>query len=143
MVTAAKKTPAATKGTTDAVAKKPIAKKPVAKKVVAEPKASAKTSTDATLKKTVAKPATPKVKKVVTAKAAAVETKVESKPEKKQPVKKAAAPKTSVLAVSPDHRKHMIATAAYFIAQRRGFSRGYEVQDWITAEMEIDKQLKS
>ncbi len=134
MVTAAKKTPVSTKSNTDAVTKKPAAKK-----VVAETKTTAKTKPAATVKKTVAKIAVPKEKKLATEKTVTTET----KPEKKQTVKKESAPKSSPVSVSPDHRRHMIATAAYFIAHRRGFSGGYEVQDWITAEIEIDKQLKS
>jgi hypothetical protein len=134
MVTAAKKTPSTTKSSADAVTKKPAAKK-----VVAETKTSAKATPAATVKKPVAKVAVPKEKKLTTAKPITAE----AKPEKKQTVKKESAPKTSPVAVSPDHRRHMIATAAYFIAHRRGFSGGYEVQDWITAEIEIDNQLKS
>jgi hypothetical protein len=37
----------------------------------------------------------------------------------------------------------MIATAAYYLAERRGFSTGYEMQDWITAEAQIEAQLNS
>jgi hypothetical protein len=37
----------------------------------------------------------------------------------------------------------MIATAAYFLAERRGFAGGYQMQDWIAAEAEIDAQLKA
>jgi hypothetical protein len=37
----------------------------------------------------------------------------------------------------------MIATAAYFLAERRGFSGGYEMQDWISAEANIDSKLKA
>jgi hypothetical protein len=134
MVTAAKKTPASPKSTAKAVTKKPVAKK-----VVTETKATAKTTPAATVKKPVAKTVVAKEQKLTTTKTATVA----AKPEIKQPVKKEAAPKTTAVSVSADHRKHMIATAAYFIAQRRGFSGGYEVQDWISAEIEIDKQLKS
>jgi hypothetical protein len=134
MVTAAKKTPASAKSTTDAVIKKPAAKK-----VVVESKTTAKTTPAATVKKTVAKTPVVKEKKLAPVKTAIAE----AKPEIKQSVKKEVAQKTAPVIVSPDHRKHMIATAAYFIAQRRGFSGGYEVQDWITAEIEIDKQLNS
>ncbi len=34
------------------------------------------------------------------------------------------------------HRK--IAEAAYFIAQKRGFAPGLELQDWLAAEREVD-----
>jgi hypothetical protein len=35
----------------------------------------------------------------------------------------------------------MIAAAAYYRAQRRGFAPGAEVDDWLAAEREIDEQL--
>jgi hypothetical protein len=37
----------------------------------------------------------------------------------------------------------MIATASYYLAERRGFAGGYEMQDWIAAEAQIDAQLKA
>lgn len=43
--------------------------------------------------------------------------------------------------VNPEERYRMIAEAAYFRAERRGFAAGYELQDWLEAEAEIDKQL--
>lgn len=107
--------------------------------------ATKKTAASTTEKKTVVKKAAPKaattkvpaakpaVKKATPAKAAATETKP-----KKTPAKKAAA-----VSVSPEHRYHMIATAAYYLAERRGFSGSYEMQDWITAEAEIDAKLKA
>jgi hypothetical protein len=33
----------------------------------------------------------------------------------------------------------MIAQAAYFRAERRGFERGHELEDWVSAEQEIDR----
>jgi hypothetical protein len=38
---------------------------------------------------------------------------------------------------SPVDREEMVRTAAYFRAQRRGFDPGYEVADWLAAELEI------
>jgi len=35
-------------------------------------------------------------------------------------------------------RKQKIATAAYYRAARRGFEDGFEMQDWLEAEMEIN-----
>lgn len=35
----------------------------------------------------------------------------------------------------------MIAEAAYLRAERRGFSPGYEIEDWLAAEKEIDALL--
>ena len=34
-----------------------------------------------------------------------------------------------------------IAEAAYFIAMRRGFSPGHELEDWLTAEREVEARL--
>jgi hypothetical protein len=42
--------------------------------------------------------------------------------------------------ISPEQRRLMIAEAAYYRAQRRGF-RGDPVRDWTEAEAEIDAQL--
>ena len=43
--------------------------------------------------------------------------------------------------VDRELRHEMIATAAYFIAEQRGFVPGHEQQDWYQAEAAIDKQL--
>jgi Protein of unknown function (DUF2934) len=34
-----------------------------------------------------------------------------------------------------------IAKAAYFNAERRGFAPGHELEDWLTAENEVDQRL--
>lgn len=38
-------------------------------------------------------------------------------------------------------RDQMIALAAYYRAERRGFAPGGELEDWLAAESEIDAQL--
>jgi len=43
--------------------------------------------------------------------------------------------------VSAAERARMIAEAAYFRAQRRGFGNGDPVRDWAEAEAEIDAML--
>jgi hypothetical protein len=43
--------------------------------------------------------------------------------------------------VAPDVRELMIAEAAYYIAERRGFEPGGELDDWLEAESEIDLLL--
>jgi hypothetical protein len=45
--------------------------------------------------------------------------------------------------ISPEERHRLIAEAAYFRAQRRGFAGGEEQaqQDWLEAEAEIDRAL--
>jgi hypothetical protein len=40
-----------------------------------------------------------------------------------------------------EDRNACIAAAAYFIAMRRGFSSGHELEDWLTAENEVDARL--
>lgn len=35
-------------------------------------------------------------------------------------------------------REALIASAAYYRAERRGFAAGHELEDWIAAEQEID-----
>ena len=41
-------------------------------------------------------------------------------------------------AVDGADRQEMIATAAYYRAERRGFISSDEIQDWLEAEVEID-----
>lgn len=45
------------------------------------------------------------------------------------------------VSVSPEERNCMIAMAAYFRAERRGFVPGGELQDWLEAEVGIDPLL--
>ena len=40
--------------------------------------------------------------------------------------------------LDPDTRNEMVARAAYFRAERRGFTEGCALQDWLEAEAEID-----
>jgi hypothetical protein len=39
--------------------------------------------------------------------------------------------------LDPDQLKEMIATAAYFIAQKRHFAPGDELSDWFLAEQQV------
>jgi Protein of unknown function (DUF2934) len=43
--------------------------------------------------------------------------------------------------VTAEERQQWIATAAYFRAQRRGFTPGQEAADWIAAEAELDAEM--
>jgi len=45
-------------------------------------------------------------------------------------------------AVSPEQRRHYIEVAAYYIAERRGFTEGDPLADWAEAEREIDDLLR-
>jgi hypothetical protein len=44
--------------------------------------------------------------------------------------------------VDPDARRRLVAAEAYFIAERRGFAAGNEVEDWVTAEAVVDSRLQ-
>jgi hypothetical protein len=57
----------------------------------------------------------------------------------------AAAPRASLsdakLNLAGEDRRRLIAEAAYFRAERRGFQPGQELEDWLAAEIEIDALL--
>lgn len=40
-------------------------------------------------------------------------------------------------ALNPQERERLIAQAAYFRAEKRGFAPGCELQDWVEAEAEV------
>jgi hypothetical protein len=52
----------------------------------------------------------------------------------------------SVTAVSasivPDVRRQLVAAEAYFLAERRGFAAGNELEDWVAAEVAVDSRLQ-
>lgn len=52
-----------------------------------------------------------------------------------------AARKAGPPATDPQTRHEMIAQAAYFHAERRGFADGGELGDWLEAEGEIERAL--
>ena len=52
-------------------------------------------------------------------------------------------PAASAANVTEDLRRGMIAKAAYFHAERRGFAPGDEAQDWLKAEAEVDALLRA
>jgi hypothetical protein len=45
-------------------------------------------------------------------------------------------------AMDPETRRQMVAAEAYFLAERRGFAAGNEVEDWVAAEVAVDARLK-
>lgn len=66
----------------------------------------------------------------------------------KTPAKSAAAAKKPppagiLLPVSHEERWRMVAEAAYYIAQRRGFVGGDAIADWVAAEAEVDARLRT
>ena len=66
-------------------------------------------------------------------------------PRKRAPRKKAAAasPVATTFGqfVGPEQRAALIAEAAFFRAEKRGFAAGHEVEDWLAAESEVDAKL--
>jgi hypothetical protein len=82
--------------------------------------------------KTSAKPAPKPAPKKPATKKTATKTAAASKPR---------AAKASRPILSGEERQRMIAVAAYFRAEKRGFHPGYEDEDWCVAEAEIDALL--
>jgi hypothetical protein len=114
------------------------------RKIVAESKAKPKVAT-----KTVAAAAKPKVAtKPKVAKPAVAESAVKAKPKAvtkaepklaakpAAPAKKAPA-KTKASVVDAEAHYRMVAEAAYYIAEKRGFAPGNHSADWAQAEAQI------
>jgi hypothetical protein len=40
--------------------------------------------------------------------------------------------------IDADLRRQLVATEAYFLAERRGFAAGHELEDWVAAEAAVD-----
>jgi hypothetical protein len=64
---------------------------------------------------------------------------------KRAPRKSTATPSAKIESVTrfvgPEHRAALIAQAAFFRAEKRGFAPGSEVEDWLAAEAEVDAKL--
>ena len=61
---------------------------------------------------------------------------------KKKPVAKSKTTTSNVAPfLGPGVRTALIAEAAYFRAEKRGFAPGHETEDWVAAEAEIDAKL--
>lgn len=41
-----------------------------------------------------------------------------------------------------EERQRSVALAAYYIAERRGFQAGFELDDWLAAEHQIDQEAR-
>ena len=48
------------------------------------------------------------------------------------------APEVTVVATTDGQRRDAIAVAAYYLAERRGFEPGHELEDWCAAEAQVD-----
>jgi Protein of unknown function (DUF2934) len=49
---------------------------------------------------------------------------------------------TDLKSIDPDVRRRLVATEAYFLAERRGFAAGHELEDWVAAEAAVDSQFQ-
>jgi hypothetical protein len=49
---------------------------------------------------------------------------------------------SSIPVLTPDQRRYYVEVAAYYIAERRGFHGGSEMDDWVRAESEIDRLVR-
>lgn len=122
---------ATTKATTKTVASAAETAKP--KKAAVAPKATSTAS---------AKPASAaKAPAKVASKAPAASKAAAPKPAAAAKKKAPAAVKLIEKPAAPsfEERQRWVATAAYHRAEKRGFAPGYEVQDWLDAEVEISE----
>jgi hypothetical protein len=55
--------------------------------------------------------------------------------------KPAASAVSNAIQLTPEERHRVVAEAAYFIAERRGFAGGSPIDDWLQAEADIDRML--
>ena len=106
----------------------------------------------ATSSKTKPSAAATSVKKIAPAVASPVVApakKVRAPKAEKPAEQKVSAPKTNPAktskkpTVSPEERYKMVAEAAYYRAEQRGFATGHESEDWIASEAEIDAWLNA
>jgi Protein of unknown function (DUF2934) len=44
------------------------------------------------------------------------------------------------MGIEPDFRRQLVAAEAYFLAERRGFAAGHELEDWVAAEVAVDSR---
>lgn len=63
------------------------------------------------------------------------------KPTSRKPLSRKKALPLKAQFVALEQRGALIAEAAYFRAEKRGFAPGHELEDWLTAEAEVDDRL--
>ncbi|WP_340122526.1 DUF2934 domain-containing protein [Methylobacter svalbardensis] len=47
---------------------------------------------------------------------------------------------TPIEGIDPDNNVKMVTERTYFKAEKRGFAAGYEMEDWLEAELEVSNQ---
>lgn len=90
------------------------------------------------------RPAMAAAGKKAPAKKSAKKKTARKKAAKKQTASKPATakPAESLKKIDPEHRRRMIAETAYFIAEQRGFVGGSPLDDWLQAEVLVDRLLE-
>ncbi|VAX02461.1 hypothetical protein MNBD_GAMMA19-850 [hydrothermal vent metagenome] len=61
----------------------------------------------------------------------------------KTPTVQQAADSASAQRIDQDYRRRMIAEASYYIAERHGFVNNSPVNDWLEAEVLVDRLIES
>lgn len=130
MATTTKKPSAAPIATVAPAATKTAAKKAVATKTASAKKVIAPVVAPVAAPEVVAKKAPAAAKPAAAKKASATATKL----------KPSTAP-APVLTV--EQRTHYVSVAAFYIAERRGFTLGNPADDWLAAEAEVDRLIAS
>ena len=69
------------------------------------------------------------------------QSKKETKTTRQPATRKASSTGTKKGTVPPEERQHMIAEAAYYRAEQRGFQDGNPERDWLESEAEINRRL--
>jgi len=117
-------------------AKKAAATTKPATKAATTAKAAPEAAVAAVVKKTTAKAAPKTAAKAAAAPAPAAATTAAVAPAKAG--KPRSAPRKKAAAEMPaDQRRHYVEVAAYYIAERRGFTGGNHLDDWVQAETEV------
>jgi len=109
------------------------------KKLIAAPAAAAPAVKKVAAKKAAPAPVAAPVVAPVAAPAAAMPA--AKKANATKAILKPSTAPTPVL--SSEQRSHYVAVAAFYIAERRGFTLGNPVEDWLAAEAEVDRLMGS
>ena len=113
-------------------------KTPGAKKVQSNT-SKAKGGLSASVSKPKSVPSTKATPKTVTTKAASAVS--GAKPAVENMAATKSPKKVKKVLVSPEQREVMVAEAAYYLAEKRGFIHGYDLQDWLDAKAQIELVL--
>lgn len=117
-------------------------KKPAATTAVAKPAAKKTVATKLAATPAVTAPAVAAVAKP--AKAAPAVAKPAAKPAAKKASATKLKPSTAPMPVlTTEQRNHYVSVAAFYIAERRGFTLGNPADDWMAAEAEVDRLIAS